>query len=72
MYICICNAITGREVRAAIAAGATDWREVHSHHGHEPNCGKCECDILDCISRKREQTGPPVTSIPQAMLSGGD
>ena len=72
MFICICNAITDREVRAAIDAGATDWRKVHSHHGHEPNCGKCECDILDCISSKREKTARPVKSIPQAMLSGGD
>ena len=72
MYICICNAITDREVRAAIDAGATNWREIHSHHGHEPNCGKCECDILDCISKKQEQIGRPVKSMPQAMLSGGD
>ena len=73
MYICICNAMTDREVRAAINAGASDWHEVHSHHGHEPNCGQCECDILDQISRRR---GPiisqPLSSSPQVELSGGD
>ena len=53
--------------------GAGSWQEVHSHHGHEPNCGQCECDILDQISRRR---GPiisqPLSSSPQVELSGGD
>ena len=73
VYICICNAMTDREVRAAIDAGASNWHEVHSHYGHEPNCGRCECDILDQISRCR---GPvisqPLSGKSQVTLSGGD
>ena len=46
MYICVCNAITDKQVRAATEAGAVSWREVHAHHGHIPQCGKCEYEIL--------------------------
>ncbi len=45
--------MTDREVRNAIDAGAGDWHEVHSYHGHKPNCGQCECEIEDEISRLR-------------------
>ena len=72
MFICICNAITDREVRAAIDAGASDWREVHSYHCHEPNCGKCEADILDQISLHQGlNVTQPLTGTPPVLLTGG-
>ena len=65
--------MTDREVRAAIDAGASNWHEVHSHHGPEPNCGQCECDIADQISLCR---GPvisqPLSDEPRVALLGGD
>ena len=54
MYICICNAISDREVKEAVEAGAVTWTDVHKRNGCEPNCGKCECDIVDFILRKGE------------------
>tara|TARA_B100000676_G_scaffold312865_1_gene389425 strand:+ start:277 stop:444 length:168 start_codon:yes stop_codon:yes gene_type:complete len=54
MYICICNAISDRKVKEAVEAGASNWIDVHSHHGCMPNCGQCECDIFDFIKRKHE------------------
>ena len=53
MYICICNAMTDRQVGAAIEAGATNWKAVHAYHGYSPNCGKCECEILEKIVRQK-------------------
>ena len=52
LYICICNAMTDRQVRAAIEAGATNWEAVHAYHGYSPNCGKCECEIFEKIVRQ--------------------
>ena len=49
MYLCICNAISDRRVRDAVAAGARDWVAVHAHAGCQPNCGKCAADISDEI-----------------------
>ena len=53
MYICICNAMTERQVGAAIEAGAANWKAVHAYHGYSPNCGKCECEILEKIAQQR-------------------
>ncbi len=50
MYICICNGITDRQVKAAVRAGATGWKDVHAHHGCQPNCGKCQCEIVEAIA----------------------
>lgn len=62
MYVCNCNGITEREVRIAVQSGAKCWKEVHAHHGHEPCCGRCECEISDVIAEgtapREHQTGP--------------
>ncbi len=53
MFVCNCNGITEKQVHSAIASGASDWEDVHEHHGHEPCCGKCEGDICEAIQRMR-------------------
>ncbi|MEJ0060521.1 MAG: (2Fe-2S)-binding protein [Terricaulis sp.] len=47
MYVCNCNGVTKREVDEAIAAGARRPKEVLSHHGCEPCCGRCLPEIAD-------------------------
>jgi bacterioferritin-associated ferredoxin len=41
MYICICNAITDREIRAAVADGATTLSDVSMRLGVGSGCGCC-------------------------------
>jgi bacterioferritin-associated ferredoxin len=41
MYICICNAITDRQIRAAVAAGAASLGEVSMQLGVGAGCGCC-------------------------------
>lgn len=41
MYVCVCNAITDREVHAAMAGGAMAADEVFRHFGAEMRCGRC-------------------------------
>jgi bacterioferritin-associated ferredoxin len=42
MYVCICNALTERRIRAAIRSTAPDTvAEVYAALGVEPQCGKC-------------------------------
>ena len=42
MYICLCNAITDRDVRAHTAAGeGCSVAMVYRALGCEPQCGKC-------------------------------
>lgn len=49
MYICICNAITERQVRESAKAGACSVDELTSKLGVGAGCGRClECamDLL--------------------------
>ncbi|MBR9972344.1 (2Fe-2S)-binding protein [Magnetospirillum sulfuroxidans] len=41
MYVCVCNAITDREVHAAMAGGAIVADEVFRHFGTQMRCGRC-------------------------------
>jgi len=41
MYICICNAITDRQIRVAVAAGASSLGEISMQLGVGAGCGCC-------------------------------
>jgi|GEM_PF-318855 len=41
MFICVCNAITERQVRDAIAAGATRLSDLQRELGVATGCGRC-------------------------------
>jgi len=50
MYVCNCNGITEKQVKAAVRKGVQHWHEVLAHYGCEPQCGKCQCDIAQHMS----------------------
>jgi len=57
MYICLCHAITDRDVRSAEQDGAVSDSEVFRHFGVQPRCGRCigsmRC-LLGCAERALE------------------
>lgn len=54
MYVCNCNGIREREVRAAIDAGATRPSEVFRHKGCLAQCAKCVREMRQMIRDSRE------------------
>jgi len=42
MYICVCNAVTDREVRGAVALGVRSFADLKSTLGVGSCCGRCE------------------------------
>jgi bacterioferritin-associated ferredoxin len=54
VYVCNCNGIREREVRAAIDAGARRPAEVFKARACRPKCAKCVCDMHGMIARSRE------------------
>ena len=44
MYICICNAVTEREIRGAISLGSASLGDLKRDLGVASCCGKCEPD----------------------------
>jgi bacterioferritin-associated ferredoxin len=49
VYVCNCNGIREREVRAAIENGAQRPADVFRACDAKPRCARCVCDMRDMI-----------------------
>jgi bacterioferritin-associated ferredoxin len=62
MYVCLCNGVTDREIRAAVEDGAGSLLDVQSTLPVALCCGRCAdtaCDIVDEHLRTRPSRGSP-------------
>jgi bacterioferritin-associated ferredoxin len=53
MYVCVCNAITDREIRAQAACERSTVAMIYRSLGTKPKCGKCVplvCQMLRQIT----------------------
>lgn len=41
MYVCLCNAVTDRQIKAEIRQGACTMRELRERLGIASHCGRC-------------------------------
>lgn len=41
MYVCLCKGVTDRDIRKAVAEGASSLREVRDCTGAMTQCGRC-------------------------------
>lgn len=49
MYICVCKAVTERQVREAAREGASSLRDLRQQLGVTAECGRCAKCALDCL-----------------------
>lgn len=68
MFICVCNAITERQVQAAVAAGASTMTDLQGELGVATCCGRCEDTALEYLPGGRYAT-PGVGVVAAAALS---
>ena len=62
MYVCLCNALTDRQVKqAATAAGTTKLSSVYAACGCRAQCGQCVPTLIDLL---RGDTGPAPELLP--------
>lgn len=55
MYVCICHAITDRQIRQAVEAGCGSMRELRCQLQVCSDCGKCARAVKDLLT---ECSGP--------------
>ena len=70
MYVCNCNGITEREVRAAVKGGAERWKDVHAYYDFLPQCGKCQCEMIEAIAEYSADelvSGDPIFADPDLV-----
>ena len=52
MYVCNCNGIRERDVRAAIDAGACKPAQVFAYNQCQAQCARCVCDMRQMIQEQ--------------------
>lgn len=70
MYVCICNAVTDKQVRQAAREGCNSLRELSCRTGCATTCGKCARmareilvdEMQRAAAREDEQTDAAFTS----------
>ena len=54
MYVCVCNAITDREVRAQAEQEGSTVSSIYRGLGKTPSCGKCAPLMLQMLRQAVE------------------
>ena len=64
MYVCICKAVTDREIRKAAAKGADNLYELRESLGVASGCGGCADQAQQILDEAAARRRGPVTYIP--------
>ena len=64
MYVCICNAVTDREIREAASRGARTLKDLRRELGVASDCGKCASCANEVLCEARSE--PALASSLQA------
>ena len=59
MYICVCNALTDKQVESAITSGCRRPNDIYSQCGTKPQCGRCAERMLELLEAKDIQPAAP-------------
>ncbi len=49
MYVCVCNAVTERDIGEAVSCGASTLRHLRQELGVADTCGRCATHARDCL-----------------------
>jgi bacterioferritin-associated ferredoxin len=53
MYVCICNAVTDRQIKTAVQEGHETFEKIQQQLDVGTCCGKCESHAKEVISEAR-------------------
>ena len=66
MYVCICNAITDKEIRRAAARGADNLYELQQSLGVATNCGSCATHAQEILDKANTGYAGPTLYSPSS------
>ncbi|MBK5915351.1 (2Fe-2S)-binding protein [Rhodocyclus purpureus] len=69
MYVCVCKAVTERNIREAALAGARRLKDLRRELGVTSDCGLCAASAQACL-REARKAGAPVQSTPTHSAQG--
>ena len=66
MYVCVCKAVTDRQIREAVFDGARTLRDLRNQLGVASECGRCACCARDCLKAAKEELNAAAQALPMA------
>ena len=67
MYICICNAVTDRDIKSAATRGICTMEQLRFETGCAGTCGQCEAMARQILNEEIATTGSlnlPMAAVP--------
>lgn len=70
MFVCVCNAVTERDISSAVAEGCQSLRELREQLGVGACCGRC-CDCARDVLQDtlRADASHRAAAMPQLMAA---
>jgi len=50
MYICVCHAVTDKQIKASVENGCCSYREIRDCHQVGTTCGRCVPEARELIN----------------------
>jgi bacterioferritin-associated ferredoxin len=61
MYVCVCRAVTERQIGEAVRAGARTLKDLRHALGVASECGQCATAARQCLEEARQRLLPEST-----------
>lgn len=59
MYVCVCNAVSERDIRDAVDGGVRTFDELQARTGCATGCGCCEAVAIQVMEQCLRTSGGP-------------
>ena len=59
MYVCVCQAVTDRQIREAAQGGARTLQDLRRELGVTRDCGRCASCARDCLQEANAGQAKP-------------
>jgi len=59
MYVCVCQAVTDRQIRQAAADGARTLKDLRRELGVTRDCGRCASCAHECLKEAQDRGSKP-------------
>ena len=69
MYVCVCPAVTARQIHSAARDGARSLKDLRRELGVTKDCGLCAACANQCLKDARRECGDHDTPRPVALAA---
>jgi bacterioferritin-associated ferredoxin len=66
MYVCVCHAVTDRQIREAAEGGARTLKDLRRDLGVTRDCGRCASCARECLQEANQRQSKPGKLLRQA------